>query len=367
MDSIPPVFIAREDILLNRIWLLPLSLFFLVACSNSSHYPLSTTTEGHPILFISDSHKIDIMDLSTNDQKIINNPIFIQSLNYDKEKKRIVAPGYSPEQIFLGLLYVEGTDLKKRSTSPFSPIHLYQYGRTYVMDSAQELKDGKMDITQIGVYDSSSERMIKLLQVPGIVKDITGFGTKAYLSSYLSPESAKIAGVPPKSNIYELDLHTYELRPVFHQDQKWIPFRLLFHDGYLYGLYQSANNVPIGAPQNQLVKMDPQKGTIEKTVQLSEFAKDMTLSTDGKSIFVIHYDQWGSKSPPSKPLTKVDLSTFQIKELTDPIRAVSLVSLDGKLYVGSDLDGKITVIDEKMFQVEKTIHAEIPAMYMVKN
>ncbi|GIM44688.1 hypothetical protein DNHGIG_02370 [Collibacillus ludicampi] len=352
--------------MLNKVWVLPLSLFFLVACSSSSH-SLSTTTDGHSILYVSDSHKIDIVDVDTNKNNIINNSIFIQSLNYDKEKKRIVAPGYSPEEKFLGLLFVEGTDLKKKSTSPFAPIHLYQYGNTYVMDSAQVLKDGKIDITQIGVYNSSTESMIKLLQVPGIVKDIIGFGSKAYISSYLSPESTQNEGVPPKSNIYELDLHSYKLRPIFHQDQKFVPFRLLFHDGYLYGVYQSANNVPIEAPQNQLIKIDPQKGVIEKTVQLPIFAKDMTLSSDGKSIFVTHFDQWGSQDLLEKPLSKVDLSTFQVDELTYPIRAVSLVSLNGKLYVGNSIDRNIVVIDEKTFKVEKTIQAEIPAMYMVKN
>lgn len=342
------------------------SFLILTACSNNSNNPLPNPVHPNNVLYISDSHKFERIDLDTNDHEIVKNSIFIQSLNYDKEKKRIVAPGYSPEQKFLGLLYVEGTDLKKQSTSPFSPIHLYQFGTKYVMDSAQALKDGKIDITQIGVYDSNSDRMIKLLQVPGIVKDITGHESKAYISSYHSPGDAEYAGVPPKSNIYELDLDSHELRPIFKTDQQWVPFRLLFHDGYLYGVYQSARHVPKDAPQNILAKINPKTGTIEKTVQLSEFAKDLVVSTDGKSIFVTHFYELGSRVPIQNPLSKIDISTFQVDVLTDRFRAASLASHDYKLYVGSDLDSQLTVVDEKTFKVEKTINTKMPALYITE-
>ncbi|MFC4767623.1 YncE family protein [Effusibacillus consociatus] len=352
--------------MLNKKFLVSVTLLMMTACSNMSNNPLPNTLNENNVLYISDGHNLQEIDVDTNDQKVIKNTIFIQSLNYDKDKKKIVAPGYSPGD-FWGLLYVEGTDLKKQSTLPFSPIHLYQFGTKYVMDSAQALNDGKIHTTQVGLYDSNSDRMIKLFQVPGIVKDIAGYESKAYISSYHSQENAQFAGVSPKSNIYELDLNSNELRPIFKNDQKWVPFKLLFQDGYLYGVYQSGRNVPKDATQNILAKINPKTGTIEKTVQLSKFAKDLVLSTDGKSIFVTHFDEWGSQETIQNPLSKIDLSTFQVDVLSDNLRAASIVSNENKLYVGSDLDGKITVVDEKTFKVEKTINTKIPAMYITKN
>lgn len=338
--------------------------FILQGCSKSN----TPTTFGNGAnIVVSDAHNIEIID-NLNQSKIVENNIFLQSISYDNLKKEIVGGGLSPESNFVGLIYFTHNEThKKDTTRPFIPIHIYQYKNLYLMDSAQALKDGNMDATSLGFYDTNTNKIISTIQVPGIVKDITGDGSKAYVTSYLSPGSAKLEGVTQKSNIYEIDMENKIVHPLYKTDQKWVPFKLLAYHGYLYGVFQSAQNVPYEAPQDILVKININNGNIIKEVKLSKYAKDLVLSTDGNSIFVSHFEGLGSKIEIKTPLSCIDLATFKVTEIQDNFRVSCLTTLNGKLYVGDEMNNLLTVIDEKSHKVNNIIKLKIPAIYITNS
>ena len=82
--------------------LFALYLLILVSCASKETIPPEALINDD-ILYISNTYQVQAIDLNTNQQQLIRNGIFMQSLNYDKERQQIVAPGYSPEKSFLGL------------------------------------------------------------------------------------------------------------------------------------------------------------------------------------------------------------------------------------------------------------------------
>ncbi|WP_282199771.1 YncE family protein [Collibacillus ludicampi] len=295
----------------------------------------------------------------------INNKISLESLNYDKSRKQIVCTGYSPESGFSGLLIFNGnhTERDEIKESSFSPIQLYQYENTYLMNSAQVLSDGQSYLTELGFYDTNQKKIIKTVRIPGGVEYISGNGPKAYVSSYQFPNKGQDS-ILKKSNIYEFDLVTKEYRKIFSEDQDYVPFSVEYHDGYLYGVYQSALNVPKDAPQNLFVKIDLKTGNIVKKVQLSEYARDLVFSADGNYAYVTHFYGLFQDITMKNPITRIDLHTFEAKDYPGDYRAVSILEQNGKLCIGDDLTSKLTVLNEQTLEVEKTIQLDIAPIFL---
>lgn len=341
----------------------------LTACAVSQPLQVSNIAKGNNVLFFSDTHNVGVLDLNQEKVSLLKNEIFLQSLNFDRNRKQIVAPGYSPDSNFAGLLYFDGEKKEKidivHQEKGFAPIRLYQYENTYLMNSAQALMDGPLQITELGFYDTKENKMVKKIRIPGIVQDISGNGSKAYVSSYNFPGDGTEKGVRNKSNIYEIDLVTKEFRKVFKEDQDYVPFEIEYQNGYLYGVYQSALNVPKDAPQNLFVKIDLKTGEIVQKIQLSDNARDLVFSADGKYAFVTHfYALFNKDIKIANPLTRIDLSTFNITDIRGDYRAVSILEQNGKIYIGDDLAHKLTVINEHSLKVEKTIQLEISPIYL---
>ncbi|MGG2094638.1 hypothetical protein AB1283_18900 [Bacillus sp. S13(2024)] len=103
---------------------------FLTACSESKPLQVTNITLDKNKLFFSDAHNLGILDLNQDDLSLVKNKIFLQSLNYDKKKKQIVVPGYSPDSNFAGLLYFNGDKTEEvnflNQEKGFAPIQLYQ-------------------------------------------------------------------------------------------------------------------------------------------------------------------------------------------------------------------------------------------------
>lgn len=320
-------------------------------------------------IFISDCFNIGILSLKDYNVTVISNKTFLQSINFDKQKNLIVAPGYSPEAGFAGLIYFNEDHQNKEKIAGknqgFAPIRLYQYQNFYLMNSAEVLSENGITITNLGLYDTSTKKIIEEFKVPGMVKAITGNGTKAYLSSYTFPGDEYSKGTKKKSNIYEIDLVKRQVRKIFPEDQDYAPFELQVYNGYLYGVYQSAKNVPENAPQNLLVKIDLNSGQIIQKVQLNDYARDLAFSKDGRYAYVTHiYALFNQSITIDKPLTQVDLKTFKTKEIEGNYRAISIVEHDGKLLIGDDLDSSLTIVDEQTLKVEKKIPLKIKPLYL---
>lgn len=353
---------------LHIFGLLLLTLLGMVGCSNLNIFKNNSI---HIInfennLLVSDAHNIAILNLTNNESQLISNKIFLQSLNYDKNLKQVVAPGYSPDSNFSGLIYLENNKITKADLKQpgFAPIQLYQYRNMYIMNSAQVLKEGLLDNTELVFYDTSKNQIVKKIRIPGIVKDVSGNGSKAYVSSYQFPDESKY-GVSKKSNIYEFDLETLQYRKILPQDQDYVPFRIEYHDGYLYGVYQDIINTPKDAPQNKLVKIDLKTGEILKSIQLSDNSRDLIFTQDGKYAIVTHFYALFNRDILIKdPLTIVDLQTYESKELAGDYRAASIINQNGKIYIGDDLNKKITVLDEKSLKQDKVISMDIAPLYL---
>ncbi|GIM45584.1 hypothetical protein DNHGIG_11330 [Collibacillus ludicampi] len=237
------------------------------------------------------------------------------------------------------------------------------------MDSAQILHDENMQVTALGFYDVQAQNIVSTIHIPGVVQDITGSGNKAFVSSYYPPQVAIEDKLPEKkSNIYEVDLDTKAIRPIFKEDQKYVPLRIISGGPYIYGIFQgeSADFLPKDAPKNILVKIDPKTGTLLNQVKLLPYAKDLVLSSDGRNIFVTHFEKLASATPISVPISRVSTETFDVKEVTGNFRACSIVSMNGKIYVGDELNQQLTVIDEQTLRIEKTIPVKLSAIYLSK-
>lgn len=337
----------------------------LTACAST---PKQTeVTREQNLLYLSDAKNVGVLDLDQQQVKIMeNDSIFIQSLNYDKERKRIVAPGYIPGAKFAGLLLFDGEKSKEFDLEDegFAPVHFFQHGDYYVMDSARVLSEGPYMVTETIIYDIQQNTAVKKFMIPGQVKDIVGAGETVYVSSYYYPKSNELQG-KYKSNIYEINLRTKEMRKVFQQDQISVPFKLVVRNGGLYGVYHSATNIPPEAPQDLFVKIDPEKGEVVQKVKLAPHAKDVVISADGKHAYVSHFYMWSNQEVSIEdPLSQVDLQSFEAKKIQGNYRAASLLEQKGKIYVGSDLRPEITVLDEQSVQVEKTLEVELRPLYM---
>jgi rRNA processing protein Gar1 len=341
---------SKRNILIGLVLL-------LTGCSQANP---ASTTKGHPI-YISDAHNVETFDLTNNQEQVVKNGIFIQSLHFDPQKKRVIAPGYSPEESFIGLLYIENNKLIKKSTDPFAPVHLYQYKNKYVMDSAEALVDGNTIATNVGIFDSNTEKFLKELKLIGLVTDIVGNESKVYISSFCTPSESN---EKKKSNIYELDLNTNKVRPILKQNEKRVPLQIAYYNGFLYGIYPRDGSIE--RTQCNLAKINLSTGEIEKEIPLNSYAKDPVISVDGKNIYVSHFYQPGSDVKIPNPISKINLDTFKVELLSGDFRAASLIQDGNKLYVGSDMEPKLVVVDEKNFKIEKTINTKITTFYLQK-
>lgn len=343
-----------------------LGAVFLAACSNYQPPSVSNPIPNQNTLFVSDLHDILVLDPDQGQVSYIENRITLECLQFDKNQKQLVATAYSPESRFDGFVYFdvsgkgrEDVNFVKRFDKPFAPVYWYQYENIYLMNSAIALGDGVGSVTELGFFDTKERKMIKTFQVPGIVQDITGNGPKAYVTSYNNPEEAQ-----KRSNIYEVDLITKEFRKVFAEDQDYVPLEIGYQHGFLYGVYQYVKDlIPKDGPQNLFVKIDPKTGEIVQKLQLSENARDLAFSSDGKYAFVTHYAQDQSKL--AHPLTRIDLDTFKATDIPGDYRPISMLEHNGKLYIGDSFSKCLLVVNEQSLQVEKTIPLPIFPIYLV--
>lgn len=332
-------------------------------CANTEKLQIP---QGPNYLYMSDLRNIGVLDLSQQKVSIYKSSVFLQSMTYDKERKRIVAPGYSPEQKFAGLMLFEGGKSKQLDLEDegFGPVHIYQHENLYVMDSARVQTEGPLQAKEIIIYDIDKNTTVKKFMIPGQIKAIAGSGTKVYVSAYYYPYFKELQG-GYKSNIYEIDLETQNMRPIFPKDQLVVPFQIGLHNGQLYGVYNRVDNIPPDAPQNLFVKIDPKSGEVLQKVKLTDNARDLVFSADGNYAFVSHFYMLANQDVKiDNPVSRVDLQTFGVKKLEGDYRAAAILEHQGKIYLGSDLQPELTVLDESTLQVEKTLQVEMLPVYL---
>lgn len=65
-----------------------------------------------------------------------------------------------------------------------------------------------------------------------------------------------------------------------------------------------------------------------------------------------------------KPLSQVNLKTFETKSIRGDFRVISIVEHNGKLYLGDEINSSITVLDEQTLKVEKKVPLQIRPIYI---
>jgi hypothetical protein len=348
--------------------LLTVSLF--VGCSEAPKLtapdPSQPNVSAEDQLLVSDTRNIGILDLSTGKMEVVRNKLFLQSIQFDKRTGNVLAPVYSPDPVFLGLLEFHGSKKKEihLEDEGFAPIRLYQYENSILTNSARALREGDATVTEVAFFNLDTGKLEQKQVIKGIVRSFAGEGNLAYIAAHHYPGENPSA-LTKHSNIYEVDMKAKSLRPIFPENQAYVPLEIGVKNGKLYGVYQTYPNDKIGYKKDQFVWIDPATGETKKTVDLNPYARFLRFSTDGKYAYVSHlYAIFNPESNVKAPLSRINLETFEVDTLEGSFRAASMAEWDHKLYVGDELKNTITVIDEETFQIEKTIPSEISPVYL---
>lgn len=334
--------------------------------SASAAEPSQAVANSADQLLVSDTKNLGYLDIATGKMQIVRNKVFLQSIQFDQQTGDVLAPGYARNPAFVGLITVNGTDKKEVSIKDqgFGPIRLYQHEKTLLMNSAQVQKVGDADATELAFFNRDTGKLDNKQKIKGIVQSITGEGSTAYLAAQHFP--GKDSSAPVKhSNIYAVDMNSKSLRPIFSEDQQFVPLELGMKNGKLYGVYETYSNAAVSSPQDQFVLLDPTTGETKKKVDLNPYARDLSFSADGKYAYIAHnYAMFNPEVKVKAPITRINLETFAVSTLSGDFRAATMVEWNNKLYVGDELKKQITVINEDTFQIEKTIPLEIPPIYL---
>jgi len=334
--------------------------------SASAAAPNQAVANSADQLLVSDTKNLGYLDIATGKMQIVRNKVFLQSIQFDQQTGDVLAPGYARNPAFVGLITLNGTDKKEVSIKDqgFGPIRLYQHEKTLLMNSAQVQKVGDADATELAFFNRDTGKLDNKQKVKGIVQSIAGEGSTAYLAA--QHFAGKDSSTPVKhSNIYAVDMNSKSLRPIFSEDQAFVPLELGVKNGQLYGVYETYPNGAVSSPQDQFVLLDPATGETKKKVDLNPYARDLSFSADGKYAFIAHnYAMFNPEAKVKAPITRINLETFAVDTLEGDFRAANMVEWNHKLYVGDELKKQITVIDGNTLQIEKTIPLEIPPIYL---
>lgn len=292
----------------------------------SSSHPVSPLKKGD--IFISDIlsiYRISPMNGAT--EKVLDGQL--ADISYNKENQTL----FSVNRGKKGYFGLNDKTTSSCDTGLSAPNYIYSY-KNYVLSDSWMIyhnSDGEM-MGQFGIYDISKKQLIKTFKTYGTFDAITGHANLAYVTMFGSEKN--------NSNVYEVNMNTLQIRPIFHTPQPRAPKIIHSEEGSSYGFYKHWHF----GPANELVKMNLQTGEKETIANLDIYAYNATILRD--IAVVIHFDDLKENVDIPDCITIIDLKNGSSTKMHLPgIQPTNIIAYNNKMVAVTDENGFLLLID----------------------
>ncbi|PMB02338.1 hypothetical protein CEN49_25860 [Fischerella thermalis CCMEE 5273] len=287
-------------------------------------------------------------------KEILHSDAFLSKLEYDKSNQSIIAAISGNIDREMGFFEISTKGINKQRTGPVRSNHLYSNGKYVVLDNDQIFTDKNGEILgEWGIFDKSKKEFILKEKVFGDFRAITGYGNKAYITTFGSVEKRN-------SNVYEVDLTSFKMRAVFNKPERRTPKVYFNKDGQSFGFYNHWDDF---GPRNAIVSLDLRTASKELVADLPPYAYDMVLVND--YAVVIHYDENNGMVNISKPITIVNLETNKVSRVEGINSRPTDIAVYNSKVVITDDKGFILLLNPMEGKLEKRIQVTSTGLYQV--
>lgn len=306
----------------SRFLFLMLSTLILVSCDKDH------TSFKKGDIFISDASSVfKVNPKSGETKKILEGQV--ADISYNKTTQSV----FSVNRGEKGYTEINSKNTSTCSNGLAASNYLYAYKNHVLSDSWIIHHDANGEIMgQFGIYDVQKKKLMKTFKAYGTFDAITGYKNTAYVTMFGSMKK--------NSNVYEVNMDTSSIRPVFRTSQARAPKVLFSANGHSYGFYKHWDT----GPANELVSIDLKTGKTKAIAKLSAYAYNMQIC--GELAIVVHFDEMNEHITIPDCVTIVNLKTGQQTKMSIPdIRPTNIIGYDEKTVAITDECGYLLLLN----------------------